>query len=93
MPEDKDIAKELRAETRALDASGEEVTVNKVRKAVVDKLGLDEDFFKENADWKSRSKEAIVKALVSSGVLLPCLLGCMSCSVQTCKPGTHLPSH
>lgn len=65
MPSDKEIEKALQAETRVLSATEEDVTVNKVRNGVIEKLGLEEDFFKVTADWKTRSRDIIVKAMVS----------------------------
>lgn len=63
-PSDKTLDKELRVEAKALLDSGEEITVNKVRTRVEEKLDLPEQFFKDSAKWKDRSKDIIHKAIV-----------------------------
>ncbi|KAK6087066.1 transcriptional regulator [Seiridium cupressi] len=63
VPADKTLEKELRLEAHALLGSGIEVTVNKVRTRVEEKLDLPEQFFKESPDWKDRSKQVIHKAI------------------------------
>lgn len=45
-------------------AKGIEVTVNKVRARVEEKLDLAEAYFKEAPQWKERSKQIIHKAIV-----------------------------
>jgi hypothetical protein len=64
-PSDKTIEKELRIETKSLLENDEEVTVNKVRVLVEEKLDLPERFLKDSGDWKDRSKKIIYKAMVS----------------------------
>ena len=73
-PSDKTLDKELRVEAQALLDSGEEITVNKIRTRVEEKLDLPEQFFKESAKWKNRSKDIIHKTIVRCVQLPPRIL-------------------
>lgn len=64
VPSDSALEKELRVEARSLLDSGIEVTVNKVRTRVEEKLDLPDQFFKETPEWKDRSKQIIHSAIV-----------------------------
>ncbi|KAI1865737.1 hypothetical protein JX265_008060 [Neoarthrinium moseri] len=67
VPSDSILEKELRLQFRQLIKDGEEVTINKVRQAVEEKLDLPEGFFKDDPDWKGRSKAIIHKAFSEEG--------------------------
>lgn len=67
VPSGKSLEKELRAVVRALLDQEIEITVNKVRSEVEEKLDLPDSFFKES-EWKNRSKDIIHKAIVCSPV-------------------------
>lgn len=66
-PSKKELEKALIEGTKAVFTEDPDATsVNKIRKHVEEKLGLDEGFF-TGPDWKSKSKEIIKKHVVCSG--------------------------
>jgi hypothetical protein len=62
-PDNDHLEQCLQRVARHLLKSEDELTVNKTRVAVEKELGLSENFFKNHATWKARSKE-IVQAVV-----------------------------
>lgn len=61
VPSDQALEKALRKEVTAKYKAKnfEELTVKRVRHAVEQKLGLEQDFFRNTGDWKAKSEEVI----------------------------------
>lgn len=61
IPDDFNIEETLRAIVARLYKSGDhsELTVKRVRKAAEVELELPDDYLKDDADWKSKSKDII----------------------------------
>ncbi|KAI1612496.1 hypothetical protein EDD37DRAFT_625055 [Exophiala viscosa] len=59
MPPDHELEKSLRAEVVDAQKNDIEYTVNSIRTASEDKLGLDNGFYKNSAAWVQRSKDII----------------------------------
>ncbi|KAJ5469661.1 hypothetical protein N7539_009279 [Penicillium diatomitis] len=60
-PSDKELDQALRAEVgqKYNEKNYEELTVKRVRRAVEEQLGLEQGYFKNTGDWKTRSEEII----------------------------------
>ena len=67
LPPDPIVEQALRDVVRDTFGRGdnENLTVKRMRTAAEDKLGLEHDFFRLNAEWKTRSKEVIEQEAVS----------------------------
>lgn len=66
LPPDSELEKSLRREVvKAHQAGIEGSTVNSIRAASEDKLGLKSDFYKNHDTWGARSKQIIKEQIVS----------------------------
>ena len=67
VPSNKQLAAELAKTIRDIYAGGarDKLTVNLVRTETEKRLGLEEDFFKDDA-WKAQSKQIIKETVVST---------------------------
>lgn len=66
VPNDAKLERALRDAVRDVYKNGdlENLTVKRIRKAVQEKLALEEDFFKSNDQWKEESKVVIQSEVV-----------------------------
>ena len=66
VPSDAKLERALRDAVRDVYKNGdlENLTVKRIRKAVQEKLALEEDFFKSNDRWKEESKSVIQSEVV-----------------------------
>jgi len=73
IPPDHELEKTLRDEVVDAQKNDIEYTVNSIRTASEEKLGLDKGFYKNSAEWAQRSKDIIKDQTVRSSV--ECALG------------------
>lgn len=71
VPSDKALDKALRNEvvTKYKAKNWEELTVKRVRRAVEEKLGLEQGFFKNTGNWKTNSEDIIKDEFVGLYIL------------------------
>lgn len=64
-PSDYDLEKSLRQEVTKAHKAGIEFSVNSIREASEQKLGLRKDYFRNHETWAKRSKDVIKDQMVS----------------------------